>query len=115
MVPHIITTSLHAIDAQSRVALSELAGLDLCQRLNGRQTAVVGERLRDRVERVGKRAHGVLFQTGGFDRRVLDGETACYFCCAAAVDDAVVAHEVADYAEGVVERAFCFIDDLKDV
>ena len=43
---------------------------------------------------------------------LFDGERAGDFCGAAAVHDAVVLDEVADHAEGVVEGALGFVDDL---
>jgi len=53
-----------------------------------------------------------LLESGRFHGRVFDRETAGDFGRAAAVDDAVVADEVADDAEGVVKRALGFVDDL---
>jgi hypothetical protein len=44
---------------------------------------------------------------------VLDGDGAGDFGGAASVHDAVVADEVADYAESIVERALRLIDDLR--
>jgi len=53
-----------------------------------------------------------LLEAGRFDSCVFYGETAGYFGSATTVDDAVVAYEVADDAESVVERTLGFIDDL---
>jgi hypothetical protein len=53
-----------------------------------------------------------LLQTGCLDGRVFDRQAAGDFGRTAAVDDAVVADEVADDAEGVVEGALGFVDEL---
>ena len=112
VVAHVVAARLHAVNTQTRIALFQLSRFDLGQCLDRRQTAVVGECLRHGVEGVGESPHRVLLESGRFHGRVFDRETAGDFGRAAAVDDAVVADEVADDAEGVVKRALGFVDDL---
>lgn len=119
-----------AVDAQSAVALDRLPALDVGQRLDRVQARVLGQRERDRVERRGEGAHGVLLDRGDLCRRqrgpdesaavatdlvglLGHGEAAGDLGRAAAVDDAVVADEVAHDAEGIVQCALGLVDDLR--
>ena len=49
------------------------------------------------------------------DSSFLDGKGAGDFSGTAAIDNAVVFYEIADYTKGVVERTFSFVDYLWDV
>lgn len=110
-----VVTLAQAVDAQPRVALGDLPTLDLSQRLNRRQSRVLRERKRDRIEGGRERAHRILLDRSDLVGLVRDGDGARNLGCASAVDDAVVADEVADDAEGVVERSLGLVDDLRAV
>lgn len=116
-VLHVVAAPLHAVDAEPAAFAAglDLLRLDLGQRGDGVQTAVLGEGHGHRVEGLGEGAHGVLLQAGRLDGRVLDGQRAGDLGGATTVDDTVVADEVADHTESIVEGALGFVDDLRAV
>ena len=61
---HTVLVLAQAINTQRRVALLDLSRLDLRESLNRRQTAVLRERERDRVEGGREGAHCVLLNRG---------------------------------------------------
>mmetsp|Transcript_3053 Transcript_3053/g.10096 ORF Transcript_3053/g.10096 Transcript_3053/m.10096 type:complete len:259 (-) Transcript_3053:712-1488(-) len=93
-----------------RVLRLQLRGLHLRDRLDRGQTAVLRERRRHRVERLGERAHGVLLHARDAIRRLLDGDAAGDLRRAAAVHDGVRSHQVPRDADGVVQRPLRLID-----
>lgn len=114
-VLHVVVPLAHAIDSQLAPSLGptlHLLALDLRQRGDGVEPAVLGQRHRDRVERLGEGPHGVLLQAGSLDRCVLDREGTGDLGSAPAVDDPVIADEVPHDTEGVVEGTLCLVDDL---
>lgn len=115
---HVVVALAHAVDAEPAPGLGprlHLLALDLGQRRDGVEPAVLRQRHGHGVERLREGPHGVLLQPGRLDRRVLDREGARHLGGAAAVDDTVVANEVPDDAEGVVEGSLRLVDDLGDV
>lgn len=102
------------VDTQSRVALGDLPALDLGEGLDRCQTRVLSERERDGIEGGRERAHRVLLDRGDLVGFGGDGDRAGNLGSTAAVDDAVVAHEVADDAESVVQCALSLVDDLEE-
>lgn len=108
---HIRGPHPRAVNAQRRLLLLELAGLDLGHSLNGREAAVLGEGEGDSLQGVGERADGVLLEPGDLVRLLGDGERAGELAGAAAVDDGAVADEVAGDAEGVVDAALGLLED----
>mmetsp|Transcript_92559 Transcript_92559/g.135307 ORF Transcript_92559/g.135307 Transcript_92559/m.135307 type:complete len:365 (-) Transcript_92559:575-1669(-) len=108
---HVARTHLFAIHTQPRVLLLDLSCLHLGQSLNARQTRVLSQRHGDGLERIGKRVHGILVHTQLFLGSLAHGERARDLGRAAAVDDAVVAHEVAHDTEGVVDGALDLFND----
>jgi hypothetical protein len=59
---------LHAIHTQSRILLLDLSRLDRGQRLDWRQTAVLGQGHGNTVQSICKGAHCILFQSGTLHR-----------------------------------------------
>ena len=111
---HVVLASTHSVDTDTATGgrILDLLALDFGQGGNGVQTAVLGQSHRNGVESLSERAHRVLFQAGSLDSRVLDGQAAGDLGRAAAIDNAVVAHQVSHNAESIVQRALGFVDDL---
>mmetsp|Transcript_36731 Transcript_36731/g.108310 ORF Transcript_36731/g.108310 Transcript_36731/m.108310 type:complete len:377 (+) Transcript_36731:177-1307(+) len=110
LLTHVVRARLVAVDAQVRVGLLNLALAHRRERLNRRQARVLRERERDRLERVGKCAHRILLHADNVVRSVLNRKRAADLRRAAAVDDGVVAHEVARNADCVVQRALDLVE-----
>lgn len=108
---HVRSPSSRAVDSQRRLLLLELLGLDLRHRLDGREAAVLCEGEGDGLQGIRKGADGVLLEAGDLVRLLGDGEGAGELAGAAAVDDGVVADEVAGDAEGVVDAALGLLED----
>lgn len=66
----------------------------------------------DVVKGIGKGAHGVLLEAWGTRCGVFDGERTCDLGGTTTVYDAVIADEVTNHAEGVMQGALGLIDDL---
>lgn len=113
-VAHVVVAAAHAVDAEAaaRVVALDLLRLDLGQRGDRVEAAVLRQRHGHRVQGLGERPHRVLLEPGRLDRRVLDRKRAGDLGRAPAVHHPVVAHQVAHHAEGVVEGAAGFVDDL---
>lgn len=109
---HVVIARAHAVDAKLRVTLVDLPTLDLCQRLDGRVAAVLGQGQRDRVECRGKSAHSILLQRSNLVSGLGDSDTADNFGSSTTVDDSVVSDQVSDDADGIVQRALGLVDDL---
>jgi len=72
---HVVGALVHAVDAELAAAFGtgpHLLGLDLSERGNRVETAVLGERHGDSVESLGERAHGVLLKSWRLHSSVLD-------------------------------------------
>lgn len=105
--------AVHAVDAQGRILVGQLAGLDLRQGRHRRHAAVLGQRQGDGLEGVGEGPEGVLLERADLVGAGRAGQGAGYLGGAAAVHDPVVDHEVAHRAEGVVDRALGLLHDLE--
>mmetsp|Transcript_26953 Transcript_26953/g.54213 ORF Transcript_26953/g.54213 Transcript_26953/m.54213 type:complete len:288 (-) Transcript_26953:615-1478(-) len=81
------------------------------ERVDARHAAVLRQRHRDRLQRVGERAHRVLVDARHRLGRVHDRQVARDLRRAPAVHDPIVTHEVADDAEAVVDGALDLLDD----
>ena len=60
---HVCSSLAKAINAQRRIVLGYLTCLDLRQRVDGRQTGILGKCQRNGLERVGKRPERILLQS----------------------------------------------------
>lgn len=88
-----------------------LSGLQVCESLDGAQTAVLGERHGDRVESIGESAHGVLLEASGLECLSLHCKSAGNLCGTTTVNDSVVSDQVTHDTEGVVKRTLGLVDD----
>lgn len=114
-VLHVVVAAAHAVHAQLaslRRAGLDLLALNLGQRRDGVQTAVLGQRHGNGVEGFRKGAHRVLLEAGRLTSRILNSQRAGNLGGAATVDDAVVADQVSYDAEGIVEGSLRFVDKL---
>mmetsp|Transcript_27203 Transcript_27203/g.92600 ORF Transcript_27203/g.92600 Transcript_27203/m.92600 type:complete len:580 (+) Transcript_27203:51-1790(+) len=108
---HVVGALLEAVDAQVRVLLRELLGLDGRELRDRREARVLREGHGHVVERVGEGADGVLVLARGVVGGLGHGDGAGDLRRAAAVDDAVVLDEVPHDAHRVVEAALRLLDD----
>lgn len=107
-----VVALVRAINTQPRVTLGNLPTLHLREGLNRTQSTVLGQCQRDGIEGGSESAHGVLFNRSDVVGGLGNGDGASDFGGSSSVDDAVVADEVADDTECVVESALGLVDDL---
>lgn len=112
VLAHVVRAGAHGIDTEAGVVFPDLAGFDGSEGFDGGEARVLGERHGDVVEGEGESAHGVLLDAGGVVGGVRNGERACNLGGSSSVHDAVVLNQVADNAEGVVERTLGLVNDL---
>lgn len=111
---HVVAALVHAVHSQAAANLCclDLLRLDLGQRGDGVETAVLGQCHGHGIQGLGKSAHGVLLETRRLGRSILDGQRASNLGGTSTVDDAVVPHQVSHHAESIVQRALGLVDDL---
>ena len=106
-----ICATIQAVHAQSGVILLDLSRLELGQVLDGRQTAVLGESQRNGLERVAERSHRVLLERGDLVGRRTYRQRARNLRSAASIHNTIVADQIADHAQSVVQRSLRLLDD----
>ena len=112
---HVVATLAHAVDTQT--ATDRRCGLDLLalhlgQRSDRVQTTVLGQCHWDGIQGFGKGPHCVLFEPRRLNCSIFHGQTAGNFGCSTTVYDTVVADEVTNNTESIVERSLGLVDNL---
>lgn len=108
---HVVGALVQAVNAQPAVVLGDLASLDLGQSLDWWQTRVLGKSQWHSLERLGESAHGVLVNTGNLIGGLGDSQRAGNLGSTTTVDNTVITDQVADDADGIVERALSLVND----
>lgn len=109
VLSHVVVASVEAVNAQSGVALLDLARLDRSQTLNRRKARVVSQSCRDGLQRVGKGSEGVLIDSGHVVGLLGNGNGTCNFGSSSSVNNSVVSHQVSNHTDGVVQSSLGLI------
>jgi hypothetical protein len=89
-----------------------LAGLGIGHGGNAVKAGVLGQGEGDLFQSIGESPHSVLFHCGNSLALFLEMEGTGHLGGAAAVNDLVAFDQIADGAEGIVDTASGFVDDL---
>lgn len=90
----------------------DLLRFDFGKSGNRVEIVVFGKGYGDGIKSFGEGVYGVLFEIGGFDSFVFNGQRVCNFGGIIIIDNVVVMDKVFYDVKGIVEGVFGFIDNL---